>query len=70
VSGPTCSPPWASAASAGRRGGCCFGRTGAWFASERFALDPDLMTTAKGLSSGYAPGLIAEAFAGALDAAT
>jgi adenosylmethionine-8-amino-7-oxononanoate aminotransferase len=32
-----------------------FGRTGAWFASERFALDPDLMTTAKGLSSGYAP---------------
>jgi putrescine---pyruvate transaminase len=32
-----------------------FGRTGAWFASERFALDPDLITTAKGLSSGYAP---------------
>src|SRR5215468_5510473 len=32
-----------------------FGRAGAWFASERFALDPDLMTTAKGLSSGYAP---------------
>jgi putrescine---pyruvate transaminase len=32
-----------------------FGRTGAWFASGRFALDPDMMTTAKGLSSGYAP---------------
>jgi putrescine---pyruvate transaminase len=32
-----------------------FGRTGAWFASERFALDPDMITTAKGLSSGYAP---------------
>ena len=32
-----------------------FGRAGAWFASERFGLDPDLMTTAKGLSSGYAP---------------
>jgi putrescine aminotransferase len=32
-----------------------FGRTGAWLASERFALDPDMITTAKGLSSGYAP---------------
>ena len=32
-----------------------FGRTGAWFASERFALDPDMIITAKGLSSGYAP---------------
>ena len=32
-----------------------FGRTGAWLASERFGLDPDLITTAKGLSSGYAP---------------
>jgi len=32
-----------------------FGRTGAWFASERFALDPDMITVAKGLSSGYAP---------------
>jgi putrescine---pyruvate transaminase len=32
-----------------------FGRTGSWLASERFALDPDLITTAKGLSSGYAP---------------
>jgi putrescine---pyruvate transaminase len=32
-----------------------FGRVGSWFASERFALDPDMITTAKGLSSGYAP---------------
>jgi putrescine aminotransferase len=32
-----------------------FGRTGAWLASERYALDPDMITTAKGLSSGYAP---------------
>ena len=27
-----------------------FGRTGAWLASERFGLDPDMITTAKGLS--------------------
>ena len=32
-----------------------FGRTGTWFASGRFGLDPDLMTVAKGLTSGYAP---------------
>ena len=32
-----------------------FGRAGAWLASERFGLDPDMITTAKGLSSGYAP---------------
>ncbi|WP_280249288.1 aspartate aminotransferase family protein [Nocardia abscessus] len=33
-----------------------FGRIGgAWFASSRFALEPDLMTTAKGLTSGYLP---------------
>ncbi len=32
-----------------------FGRAGAWLASERFALDPAMITTAKGLSSGYAP---------------
>ncbi len=32
-----------------------FGRTGEWFASGRFGLDPDLITTAKGLSSGYLP---------------
>jgi putrescine aminotransferase len=32
-----------------------FGRTGEWFASGRFGLDPDVITTAKGLSSGYLP---------------
>ncbi|MEU7629250.1 aminotransferase class III-fold pyridoxal phosphate-dependent enzyme [Nocardia sp. NPDC049220] len=33
-----------------------FGRIGgAWFASSRFDLAPDLMTTAKGLTSGYLP---------------
>ncbi len=32
-----------------------FGRTGNWFASETFDLKPDMMTLAKGLSSGYAP---------------
>ncbi|HUD36025.1 MAG TPA: aminotransferase class III-fold pyridoxal phosphate-dependent enzyme [Streptosporangiaceae bacterium] len=32
-----------------------FGRVGEWFASARFDLDPDLITTAKGLSSGYLP---------------
>ncbi|AUN40252.1 aspartate aminotransferase family protein [Tsukamurella tyrosinosolvens] len=33
-----------------------FGRIGgAWFASSRFDLEPDLMTTAKGLTSGYVP---------------
>lgn len=32
-----------------------FGRLGAWFASSRFDLDPDLMLCAKGLTSGYLP---------------
>ncbi|WP_043654129.1 aminotransferase family protein [Nocardia thailandica] len=33
-----------------------FGRIGGdWFASTRFGLEPDLMTTAKGLTSGYVP---------------
>ena len=31
-----------------------FGRTGWWFASERFDIKPDLITSAKGLSSAYA----------------
>src|SRR5205807_8002924 len=31
-----------------------FGRVGAWFASERYDIRPDLVTCAKGLSSGYA----------------
>jgi adenosylmethionine-8-amino-7-oxononanoate aminotransferase len=32
-----------------------FGRTGAMFAAERFGLQPDLITFAKGVTSGYAP---------------
>ena len=32
-----------------------FGRVGAWFASVLWDLDPDLMTLAKGITSGYLP---------------
>ncbi len=32
-----------------------YGRTGNWFASQTFNIRPDIMTTAKGLSSGYLP---------------
>jgi putrescine---pyruvate transaminase len=32
-----------------------FGRIGEWFATERFGLAPDLVTVAKGITSGYAP---------------
>ncbi len=32
-----------------------FGRVGDWFASSRFSLEPDLVTFAKGVTSGYAP---------------
>jgi len=34
---------------------CGFGRTGNWFGSQTFGIQPDIMTIAKGLSSGYAP---------------
>ena len=34
---------------------CGFGRVGDWFASTRFGLDPDLVTFAKGVTSGYLP---------------
>ncbi|MEZ5872938.1 MAG: aspartate aminotransferase family protein [Nitratireductor sp.] len=34
---------------------CGFGRTGQWFGCETYGTEPDLMTLAKGLSSGYLP---------------
>jgi putrescine aminotransferase len=34
---------------------CGFGRTGHWFGSDLYGIRPDLMTLAKGLSSGYLP---------------
>ena len=34
---------------------CGFGRTGKWFACEHFGIRPDLVTMAKGISSGYVP---------------
>ena len=48
---------------------CGYGRTGSMFASQRWNLEPDLVVTAKGLTSGYLPmgavlisGHIAETF--------
>jgi putrescine---pyruvate transaminase len=32
-----------------------FGRVGTWLGSQRFGLEPDMITTAKGLTSGYLP---------------
>jgi PLP-dependent transaminase len=32
-----------------------YGRTGHWFGSQRFELDPDVLVTAKALTSGYVP---------------
>lgn len=34
---------------------CGFGRLGAWWGADRFGVRPDLMTFAKGVSSGYLP---------------
>jgi L-2,4-diaminobutyrate transaminase len=34
---------------------CGFGRLGHWFGSDRFGIRPDIMTVAKGLTSGYVP---------------
>ena len=34
---------------------CGFGRLGAWFGSDHFRIEPDIMTFAKGVTSGYLP---------------
>jgi adenosylmethionine-8-amino-7-oxononanoate aminotransferase len=34
---------------------CAFGRLGHWFGSQRYGYQPDIITIAKGLTSGYAP---------------
>jgi adenosylmethionine-8-amino-7-oxononanoate aminotransferase len=34
---------------------CAWGRLGEWFGAQRFDYEPDLITTAKGLTSAYAP---------------
>ncbi len=34
---------------------CGFGRTGRWFGSELFGIEPDLVSIAKGITSGYLP---------------
>lgn len=34
---------------------CGFGRTGSWFGAQTYGIEPDLMTMAKGLTSGYVP---------------
>ena len=32
-----------------------YGRTGEWFAAQTFGIEPDTITTAKALTSGYQP---------------
>ncbi|MBV9487780.1 MAG: aminotransferase class III-fold pyridoxal phosphate-dependent enzyme, partial [Frankiaceae bacterium] len=34
---------------------CAFGRLGEWFGAQRFDYQPDIILTAKGMTSGYAP---------------
>ena len=34
---------------------CAFGRLGHWFGADRYGYQPDIITCAKGLTSGYAP---------------
>jgi adenosylmethionine-8-amino-7-oxononanoate aminotransferase len=34
---------------------CAFGRLGHWFGAERYGFQPDMITVAKGMTSGYAP---------------
>ena len=48
-----------------------FGRLGAWFASVMWELDPDIMTMAKGITSGYVPlgaTMVSDEIADALEA--
>jgi adenosylmethionine-8-amino-7-oxononanoate aminotransferase len=34
---------------------CAFGRLGTWFGAQRYGYQPDMITVAKGLTSGYSP---------------
>src|SRR6202023_2507512 len=34
---------------------CAWGRLGEWFGAQRYGYQPDIITTAKGLTSAYAP---------------
>jgi hypothetical protein len=34
---------------------CAFGRLGAWFGADRYGYQPDMITCAKGMTSGYSP---------------
>ena len=34
---------------------CAWGRLGEWFGAQRYDYEPDIITTAKGLTSAYAP---------------
>jgi putrescine aminotransferase len=50
-----------------------FGRTGDWFALSRYGIEPDIMSFAKGITSGYFPlgGIgVSDAIAAAMDDAT
>jgi putrescine aminotransferase len=50
---------------------CGFGRTGNWFGSDTMKITPDIMTVAKGLSSGYAPiaaSIVSDEIAAVIDA--
>ncbi len=47
-----------------------YGRTGSWFAAQHFGVEPDIVVTAKGITSGYVPlgaVLVSDAVAAVLD---
>ena len=49
---------------------CAYGRTGRWFASEHYGIAPDIVVSAKGITSGYVPlgaVLVSSEVAGKLD---